>query len=113
MRILFFIMLLMVATFACSGDCASCHFSIDYKDKRHKVMLDCKSCHTDAKLAKTPMDSSCGQDCFSCHSIKKINAVDNAEHRALSTCISCHTSLNQKLNTKINPFFDNKMLRRK
>lgn len=104
---------LPILAFACSGDCASCHFSIDYKDEKHKIMLDCKSCHTDEKLAKIPMQSSCGQDCFSCHDIQKINAVNNAEHRALNTCITCHTSLNQKLNIKVNPFFDNRMLRKK
>ena len=112
MKILAILLVLVGAIFACSGDCASCHFGIDYKDEKHKIMLDCKVCHTDSKLSAQMKLSSCGQDCFACHDIKSINKVQIKEHLALNTCISCHTRINNKLTPNINPLFNNKSLNR-
>lgn len=105
---------LCVAAFAdCGGDCASCHFSIDYKDERHKIMLDCKNCHTDENLKSQMRINGCGRDCFECHSVSKINAVAIKEHIELNTCISCHTKIDNKLTPNINPLFNNKLLNKK
>lgn len=103
---------LFSALIACTGDCASCHFNIDFKDSRHSVMLNCKVCHTDEKLKDTPMGNFCGQDCFECHDIRKINAMPIQEHLALNTCISCHKKIDKKLNPNINPLFNNKAFNR-
>ncbi|RDU62095.1 hypothetical protein [Helicobacter sp. MIT 14-3879] len=115
MKKLIILLLLDSIMFACSGDCTSCHFNIDYKDSNHKIMLDCKICHTDEKLSKAQMRNSCGQDCFSCHNIEKINLVQIKEHQALNTCISCHSNINvkNKFNLNINPLFNNKLLNKK
>lgn len=113
MKILMIILSLQIALFACSGDCASCHFNVDYNDNEHNIMLNCKVCHTDEKLAQLRMQNSCGQDCFNCHSIEKINMINNKEHMALKNCISCHVSLKNtlknKLNNNVNPLFNNKI----
>ena len=110
---LVFLALCGYAVASCSGDCASCHFSIDYKDERHKIMLDCKICHTDEKLSAQMQVNGCGRDCFECHSVNKISSVAIKEHTALNTCISCHTRLDNKLTPNINPLFNNKLLNRK
>ena len=109
MRYIVFILFLINFLLACSGDCRSCHLSLDYKDSTHSIMLNCKTCHTDEKLSRVQMQDSCGQDCFACHSVKKINSIQNAEHLALNECISCHTSLKNTLREKLNntkPLFE-------
>lgn len=110
---LFFAFFFSAASADCGGDCVSCHFSIDYKDERHKIMLDCKICHTPEKLKSQMTTNGCGRDCFECHSVNKINSIAIKEHTALNTCISCHTRLNNKLSPNINPLFNNKLLNRK
>lgn len=112
-KILLFFALCAWAIADCGGDCATCHFSIDYKDERHKIMLDCKVCHTPEKLKSQMTTNGCGRDCFECHSVSKINAVAIKEHIALNTCISCHTRIDNKLTPNINPLFNNKLLNRK
>lgn len=112
-KILLFFALCAWAIADCGGDCATCHFSIDYKDERHKIMLDCKVCHTPEKLKSQMTTNGCGRDCFECHSVSKINAVAIKEHIALNTCISCHTRIDNKLTPNINPLFNNKSLNRK
>lgn len=106
------IMLVMgfALAFACTGDCKSCHGGLDYaKDKRHAPMLTCKSCHTDEKMAQIDM-GGCGQDCFACHDINKVQAPSLAkEHAVIEGCISCHTMLGSSpfsnpFNTKDNIF---------
>lgn len=114
LKIITMIFLLHTILFACSGDCASCHFNVDYNDNIHNIMLNCRVCHTDEKLAKLQMQGSCGQDCFACHSIEKINLVKNDEHSALTNCVNCHISLKnntlrEKLNNNANPLFNNKI----
>lgn len=109
MKYIVFFLFLSSFLFACSGDCRSCHSSLDYKDSKHTIMLNCKTCHTDEKLARVQMQNSCGQDCFVCHSVKKINSIQNLEHLALNECINCHSSLKNTLREKLNntkPLFD-------
>ncbi|MDE6886987.1 MAG: hypothetical protein K2P17_08145 [Helicobacteraceae bacterium] len=116
MKKIFFILTLFYSIIlACSGDCTSCHSNVNYKDNDHKIMLNCKTCHTDEKLARVQMQSSCGQDCFACHNIENINKIKNKEHLALNSCINCHNyiTLKNRLNTNINPLFDSNFLRKK
>ena len=92
--------------FACTGDCKACHANLDYKnDIRHAPMLVCKSCHTEAKMAQIDM-GSCGEDCFACHDMRKIQTPILAkEHIVLNSCIQCHTKLsNSPLSTGENIF---------
>lgn len=96
MRIFYLIFLFSSWIFACSGDCTACHSSIDYNDNIHNIMLSCKNCHTQENLAKMQMQESCGQDCFSCHNMAKINKINLKEHSALNACIECHKSLKAK-----------------
>lgn len=100
---------------ACSGDCASCHYNLNYNDMKHNIMLNCKTCHTDEKLSKLNMQESCGQDCFACHNIDKINNIKNKEHVALNNCIECHTSLKNSLKEMLNnsSLFNNNIFNKK
>ncbi len=98
---------------ACSGDCASCHQNIDFNDKEHNIMLNCKICHTDEKLSQIQMQSGCGKDCFACHNVQKINRTKNKEHDALNNCISCHISLKNTLRNQLdnNTFLKNNIFK--
>lgn len=80
--------------YACVGDCKVCHQNLDYaNDIRHSPMLECKSCHTDEKMMQIDM-GSCGQDCFTCHDVRKIQAPELAQaHFAINSCIQCHTQM--------------------
>ncbi|MCX2716172.1 hypothetical protein OQH61_00255 [Helicobacter sp. MIT 21-1697] len=93
-RTLLVVSIIILDVWACTGDCKSCHQNLDYKnDIRHRPMLECKTCHTDEKMAQIDM-GSCGEDCFSCHDAKKIQSPSLAkEHRAINACIQCHTQL--------------------
>lgn len=104
---------------ACSGDCASCHYNIDYKnDSRHSPMLECKSCHSDEKMAQINMGDTCGQDCFACHDSKKLSDPTLASsHSMIKNCISCHQNIQKNseildksifLKDLQNPFFHTK-----
>ncbi len=109
MKYIITIILLLNIALSCSGDCRSCHSSLDYNDLKHNIMLNCKDCHTDEKLARVQMQNSCGQDCFECHSVQKINSIKNKEHNSLNECINCHSSLKNTLKEKLNnnkPLFD-------
>lgn len=79
---------------ACSGDCASCHANLDYtKDKRHMPMLECKTCHTDEKMAEIDM-GGCGQDCFACHNAQKLLKPElSSAHQVIKECMECHQNL--------------------
>ncbi len=94
--ILFFILTSLV--FACSGDCTACHSNIVKKDgqmsKGHEKLTICKTCHTPKNLEKIDMGSeACGQDCWQCHSMKKVINSGIKPHEVLMTCDSCHTKL--------------------
>jgi hypothetical protein len=84
--VLFFI--LSIYSFACSGNCMACHpiLKESIKEKHHKVLTTCISCHT-----KTPNTMvECGGDCFSCHSQNKLIESNRIEHKNLATCKECH-----------------------
>ncbi|ANV97330.1 hypothetical protein BBW65_00160 [Helicobacter enhydrae] len=89
---------------ACEGDCASCHTTLDYQnDKRHQPMLECKKCHTPEQMEQIDM-GGCGKDCFACHNAQKLNDPKLAQsHKQILKCIECHTKLD-KFNLK--QFFD-------
>ena len=56
-------------------------------------MQECKSCHTDEKMAKIDM-GGCGQDCFACHNAQKLMTPKLSEsHKVIKQCIECHTKL--------------------
>lgn len=89
----------------CSGDCATCHFTLDYaKDKRHMPMRECKTCHTEEKMMQIDMGGGCGKDCFACHDIQKVRtpALMNA-HKVIDNCMDCHTKLSQSLFNPTSP----------
>lgn len=81
--------------FACTGDCASCHYKLDYKnDTRHSPMLDCKTCHTPEKMAAINMGDTCGEDCFACHDANKLKDKKlESSHKVIQSCIECHKNL--------------------
>lgn len=99
MRFLIALGLFLSTLFSCTGDCASCHAKLDYKnDERHKAMIECKTCHTEEKMNSIEM-GGCGQDCFSCHAPSKLqNPLLSKEHGMIPQCIQCHTNLQK------NPF---------
>lgn len=106
MRIIYLLITLCAGLIACTGDCRSCHQNLDYKnDARHAPMLECKSCHTDEKMASIDM-GGCGEDCFACHDIQKIQSPALAkEHNVINSCMGCHAGLkNSPLNTGVNVF---------
>ncbi|PAF54038.1 hypothetical protein BKH42_03390 [Helicobacter sp. 13S00482-2] len=97
---IFFLFFFIQLSFACSGDCASCHYNLNYNDKRHSPMLTCKNCHTDEKMAQLNMGDTCGQDCFACHDATKLNNPKlTSSHQMIKECISCHQDIQK--NSKI------------
>ncbi|MDR0665184.1 MAG: hypothetical protein LBF86_06655 [Helicobacteraceae bacterium] len=84
-----FIILSSIAL-ACSGDCVSCHATLNDKtgrDDDHKVLLKCVDCH----LEIASPNAECGGNCFVCHSQNSID-VSVSEHKTLGDCKSCHIS---------------------
>ncbi len=105
-RVLWAVSIIILDIWGCTGDCKSCHQNLDYKnDIRHRPMLECKTCHTDEKMAQIDM-GGCGEDCFSCHDVKKIQSPALAkEHSVIDACIQCHTQLSTSpINTGENVF---------
>lgn len=93
-RIVWGVSIGLIWMWACSGDCASCHFKLDYaNDKRHSEMLECKKCHTEQKMQQFEM-GGCGQDCFACHNAQKLQESRLlSSHQGIGKCIECHTGL--------------------
>ena len=91
LKSIFFLTLFSAFLFSCTGDCASCHQNLDYKnDARHSSMAECKTCHTDEKMSKIDMGDVCGSDCFACHDADKLNSkVLQKDHGMINSCISC------------------------
>lgn len=82
------ILFLSLYSYACSGDCISCHpiLKKSIKEKHHEVLTSCIACHT-----KTPVTmTECGGDCFACHSQNKLIKSGRVEHQNLSSCKKCH-----------------------
>ncbi|MGP1449671.1 MAG: hypothetical protein ACTTJS_00925 [Wolinella sp.] len=79
---------------ACSGDCLSCHPTLNIQsDVRHKSLSTCITCHTAESLSQTNMGAACGQDCFACHDAGKLTGLGVREHDVITNCIACHTTL--------------------
>ena len=97
---LFFIF--TIQALGCTGDCMTCHpkllKTID-TDMRHKAMLTCIKCHSPdpAKMA------DCGSDCFSCHSVNKIEGKGIEEHKVIRECRDCHMKMKTTLGLDMFP----------
>jgi hypothetical protein len=78
-------------SYACSGDCLSCHPALAkniLSDERHSPMLTCKACHMNEEAGM----SECGKDCFECHDIAKIDKTVK-EHDVIESCRECHMKM--------------------
>ncbi len=88
----YFLLFLVFFTylFSCSGDCISCHPTLEKSIKKsfHKDLSSCVICHN--KLSSSM--SQCGGDCFSCHSQNKLIKSDTLQHQNLALCKQCHIS---------------------
>ncbi len=99
--VLFFISFVFyIELSACEGDCLSCHPKLLDKngkmDTNHQILSKCKNCHTKKSLSKIDMGTdSCGQDCWQCHDIKKVQKTGIEEHKHLDKCIKCHISIDK------------------
>ncbi|GHV06837.1 hypothetical protein AGMMS50229_12390 [Campylobacterota bacterium] len=103
MRGLLIFFALYALSLACSGDCVSCHSSLNGKlgrDSDHAVLRECIDCHREI----TNPSAECGGNCFSCHSSSAINKT-TAQHRTLPDCKTCHISSEQN-NQFINNLFN-------
>lgn len=81
--------------FSCDINCVSCHPNLNLENKEHSILKTCSKCHIKEKLDKINMgQSSCGQDCFRCHSVEKFNFSIAKEHNVTS-CIECHQNIDK------------------
>jgi hypothetical protein len=48
--------------------------------------------------------AECGDDCFSCHPMSKINKPNIKEHDVIQGCRDCHVGQNEKLFDTMTPF---------
>lgn len=97
-RVLLSLYLFSVFLWACSGDCLSCHPTLNLEsDVRHKSMATCITCHSAESLSQSNMGAACGQDCFACHEAGKITQSGIKEHGVINECIACHSTLNKGL----------------
>jgi len=96
MKALLLILLMVFSTFACTGDCLTCHPKLVptiNEDLRHKPMLTCINCHS----ADPNSMAECGNDCFGCHSMEKINKPNVREHDVIQGCRDCHVGLTEEI----------------
>ena len=95
MKALFLLFFIYLNSFACTGDCFSCHPSllknID-NDNRHIQMKGCINCHR----ADPESMAECGADCYSCHSVEKMEKQVK-EHAVIRACRDCHMKLKEEL----------------
>ncbi len=102
-KIIFIIFLFSgIGIYACEGNCVACHPKLIKKngkmDKNHEILTTCKKCHTKKSLSKVNMGAtSCGQDCWQCHDMKKVAKTNIKEHKVLNTCIKCHTAKDKNI----------------
>ena len=98
MKYILLLIYLGFSAIACTGDCMTCHPTLEKNiltDKRHSPMLTCIKCH------KPDSDSmaECGKDCYSCHDVNKIEKTGIKEHMVIRECRDCHMKIK---NTMIN-----------
>ena len=96
MKIIILILTAYLSLFACTGDCLTCHPKLVptiNTDLRHKPMLTCIKCHS----ANPVKMADCGSDCFSCHSIEKIEKPHVKEHEVIRGCRDCHMKLKEEM----------------
>ncbi len=89
MKKIILFLLFNLSLFACTGDCLTCHPALVptiNEDLRHKPMLTCIKCHS----ANPNSMAECGNDCFACHSMEKINKPNVREHDVIQGCRDCH-----------------------
>lgn len=94
-KTVFSLLLLTFSLFACTGDCLTCHPALQENiltDQRHNPMLTCINCHS----ANLDAMGDCGNDCFACHPMEKINNGVK-EHEVIQGCKDCHTQMKQEL----------------
>lgn len=91
-KILSLLALLVLASWACTSDCTSCHPSLDTKnDKRHAPLASCITCHPPEQLEQTTPMAGCGTDCFKCHDANRL--TNTSQHRVIKECIACHKGM--------------------
>ncbi|MDA3945700.1 MAG: hypothetical protein PF439_03355 [Helicobacteraceae bacterium] len=94
-KIVALFLFLTFSLMACTGDCLTCHPSLEKNiltDLRHKPMLSCINCHS----AVPSSMAECGSDCFACHPMEKINN-GVLEHEVIQECKDCHVKMKQEL----------------
>lgn len=103
-------------SFACSGDCISCHPNLVKEgklDSDHQILKECITCHKVTSDDLNKMGSLCGQDCWDCHSVEKTQKVVNPSHSSLSLCIDCHKKLNKEEFIPLESFLNEKLNKEK
>lgn len=101
-KLLILLLLFSASLFACTGDCMSCHPSLEKNiltDKRHSPMLTCIYCHKENSESM----AECGPDCFVCHTKEKIDKPDVREHDAIEDCRICHMKLKAQKSSALKP----------
>jgi len=92
----------IINVYACEGDCVKCHpilLKNSKIDNTHKILKNCKTCHSITTNDLGNMGASCGQDCWDCHNVREVMSITNNkgnvinEHAALNRCITCHVKL--------------------
>ncbi|PID47180.1 MAG: hypothetical protein CR967_05360 [Proteobacteria bacterium] len=102
MKIFALVILFATLIFACSGDCVSCHSKLLDKNGKmttgHEKLVSCKSCHNEKSMENINMgEASCGQDCWECHSMKKVSQSGVKAHEILAECEQCHKNPSKTL----------------
>ena len=106
LKIIIISLFFITFTYACSGDCLSCHPALkkSINNKYHKILKTCITCHNTLPEAMT----TCGGDCFSCHSQNELIKSNLKEHQQLDSCKQCH--INKEDILKFNNDFENNLL---
>ena len=105
MKYILILFLLSIKLFGCSGNCVQCHPVLEksIEKSHHQLLKTCINCHT-----KIPEGmSSCGGDCFACHSQNKLIKSNRVEHQGLGKCKECHLNKEDLLNFEEKSFNNN------
>ena len=103
----YFVLVLLFSlrvVFGCDGDCMGCHPKLAAQkdlDANHKILTQCKVCHSKEKLKNVDMGGVCGGDCWQCHDINKVTKANIKVHKELKKCKSCHFDIDRKKEKKI------------